>query len=242
MKLDVLAFASHPDDAELCMGGTIAKMTSAGLKVGIVDLTKGEMGTRGTTETREKEAAEASKILNISVRDNLGLPDGQIKANFDYVKLVIQKIRKYRPTIIFAPYFNDRHPDHMGTSHIIKEAMFFSGLTKVETLEEDEIQERYRPHRLLYYMQTYEFDPSFIVDISDVYDTKMKALRAYGTQFFNPSKEINEPETFISKSNFMEFIESRAKSLGFKIGKHFGEAFYSEEKIELDIVNFVNSQ
>lgn len=223
MKVDVLVFASHPDDAELCMGGTIAKMTDAGLKVGISDLTKGEMGTRGTTETRKKEAEKASKILKISVRENLGLPDGQIRANFDYVKKVIQKIRKYRPILIFAPYFNDRHPDHMGTSHIVKEAMFFSGLTKVETFDDNKIQERFRPNRLFYYMQTYEFDPSFVVDISDVYETKIKALKAYGTQFFNPNNEINEPETFISKSNFMEFIESRAKSFVFKSGSITGK-------------------
>ena len=239
MELDVLVFASHPDDAELAMGGTIAKFVKAGSKVGIVDLSRGEMGTRGSKEIREKEADDASKILGIEARVNLGLPDGKLKLNDDFVKAVITQIRRFKPKIIFAPFFNDRHPDHIGTSRIVKEAFFFSGLTKIETEFEGEKQLPYRPKKIFYYMQYYEFTPSFINDISETFETKMKSIKAYGTQFFNEKNKSAEPETFISQLNFIKFIEARAKYFGFKIGKDYGEPFYSEEEIELDLTNLL---
>jgi N-acetylglucosamine malate deacetylase 1 len=237
MFLDILVFAAHPDDAELSMGGTIAKMTAAGLKVGVIDLSQGELGTRGSASTRRQEAETSSKILKLSIRENLGLKDGSLKPNEEYIKKVICKIRKHQPKIIYAPYFNDRHPDHIGTSQIVKEAMFFSGLAKISTEENDRIQTPFRPEKLFYYMQTYEFKPSFVVDISATFQTKMEAVYAFDTQFHNP--ESKEPETFISQPTFLKFIQSRAQSLGFKIDKEYGEGFFCEEEIELDIIGFV---
>ncbi|MHB8907242.1 MAG: bacillithiol biosynthesis deacetylase BshB1, partial [Melioribacteraceae bacterium] len=221
-------------DAELSMGGTIAKLTSTGLKVGIIDLSKGELGTRGSAEIRMKEAQNAGETLKIAHRENLGFKDGSLKFNEEYLKKIISKIRKFQPKIIFAPYFNDRHPDHIGTSQLVKEAMFFSGLPKINTEENDRIQPTFRPQKLFYYMQTYEFKPTFIADISGFFESKMNAILAYETQFHNP--ESNEPETFISQPNFLKFIEARAKYFGFKIKKDYGEAFFCEEEIEYDII------
>ncbi|MCL4549734.1 MAG: bacillithiol biosynthesis deacetylase BshB1 [Bacteroidetes bacterium] len=239
MVLDVLVFAAHPDDAELSMGGTIAKMCGGGLKVGVIDLTKGELGTRGSAETRKREAQNAAEILKLTVRENLGFKDGSLKPNEDFRRTIISKIRKYQPKIIFAPYFNDRHPDHIGASQLVKEAMFFSGLPKISTEENGKVQAPFRPQKLFYYMQTYEFKPTFVVDISGTFATKMKAVRAYETQFHNP--ESSEPETFISTPNFLKFIEARAKSFGFKIGKDYGEPFFCEEEIEFDLLNMLKN-
>lgn len=238
MFLDVLVFAAHPDDAELSMGGTIAKMCGGGLKVGVIDLTKGELGTRGSAETRKSEAQNAAEILKLTIRENLGFKDGSLKPNEDFRRTIISKIRKYQPKIIFAPYFNDRHPDHIGASQLVKEAMFFSGLQKISTEDNGKKQSAYRPQKLFYYMQTYEFKPSFVVDISSTFETKMKAVWAYNTQFHNA--ESREPETFISTPNFIKFIEARAKSFGFKIGKDYGEPFFCEEEIEYDLIGMLN--
>ena len=239
MIFDVLVFTAHPDDAELSMGGTIAKLTSAGLKVGIIDLSKGELGTRGTADTRKKEAQKAGEILRITLRENLELKDGSLKFNDKYLNKIISRIRKHQPKIIFAPYFNDRHPDHIGTSQLVKEAMFFSRLPKIETKDNGKIQKPFRPQKLFYYMQTYEFKPALIVDISNYFETKMKAVKAYDTQFHNP--ESKEPETFISQPIFLKYLEARAVSYGFKIGKEYGEAFYCEEEIEFDLISLLKS-
>ncbi len=233
MTLDVLVFAAHPDDAELSMGGTIAKLTKDSYKVGIVDLTKGELGTRGNEKTRQTEAAKADKILNVSVRRNLGIPDGDIQRTKENLMLVIREIRKFKPKIIFAPYFNDRHPDHHDASVLVKEAMFSTGLPKVKTFDKKIDQKAYRPKKLFYYMQTYTFEPTFIVDISDSFETKLKSIKAFKTQFFNP--ESKEPETFISRPEFLDYLISRSQFYGFQIGKHYGEPFYCEEKIEYDL-------
>ncbi len=239
MHLDILIFAAHPDDAELSMGGTIAKLAKNGLKVGIADLTKGELGTRGSVETRKIEANNASEILKVVHRENLGLRDGSVKYNEEYVKKIISQIRKHQPKIIFGPYFNDRHPDHIGASQLVKEAYFFSGLPKIVTEDNGRIQSPYRPQKLFYYMQTYEFKPTFIVDISETFEMKMKAVYAYETQFHNPNS--SEPETFISHPNFIKYLEARARVFGFKIGKEYGEAFYCEEEIEYDLFNLIKS-
>ena len=239
MNLSVLIFAAHPDDAELSMGGTIAKFTESGFKVGIIDLTQGEMGTRGSAEIRKNEAADAAKILKISVRENLLIPDGDIRISNENINKVVVMMRKYCPVLVFAPYFNDRHPDHIHTSDLIKEAMFVSGLPKVKTFEGENAQTVFRPSKLFYYMQTYTFQPSFIVDITDSFDKKMNSVRAFKTQFHNP--DSNEPETFISKPEFIDFVEARAKYFGFQIGKKFGEPFYSEVNIELSINDMLNN-
>ncbi len=239
MHLDVLVFGAHPDDAELSMGGTIYKLTSNKLKVGIIDLTKGELGTRGTAETRQREAFQAAIILKVAVRENLQIPDGNIENNKENLVKIIMTIRKYKPKIIFAPYFNDRHPDHIDASQLIKRAMFSTGLSKLKTFDKEVSQEPYRPQKLYYFMQTYTFEPSFIVDISNEFDTKMKAVKAYETQFHNPKS--TEPETFISRPVFINYVESRSHFYGFQIGKNYGEPFYCEEKIELDLVKMIKS-
>lgn len=232
MNLDVLVFAAHPDDAELSMGGTIARFTSQELKVGVVDLTKAELSTRGNIIKRAKETVAASKILNLKVRENLGIRDGGISLSQDSIKKVVQTIRKYKPSIVFAPYFNDRHPDHIDVSNLIKRAVFSSGLEKFKTSLSGKSQTAYRPKKIFYYMQTYLFEPSLIVDISDYFEVKMKSCKAFKSQFHNPA--LKKEDTFISKPEFLEYVEARAKFYGFQIRKKYGEPFYCEEKIEYD--------
>lgn len=237
MKLDVLVFAAHPDDAELSMGGTIAKLTKEKFKVGIVDLTKGELGTRGNEKTRQLEAATADKILKVAKRINLGIPDGNIQRTKENLLAVVKKIRKFKPKIIFAPFFRDRHPDHQDASVLIKEALFTSGLPKVKTFENKIELQAYRPVKLFYYMQTYTFEPTFIVDITTTFEQKMKAIKAFKSQFFDPNSK--EPETFISKPEFFNYLISRVQFYGFQIGKQYGEPFYCEEKIEYDLTKLL---
>jgi bacillithiol biosynthesis deacetylase BshB1 len=235
MTIDALVFAAHPDDAELSMGGTIAKFTSNGIRVGIIDCTKGELGTRGSAEIRQREAIQAGVVLKVAFRDNLHIPDGHIEVNRENELKFIYFIRKYKPKMVFAPYFNDRHPDHIAVSKLAKQAFFYTGLSKIQTFDNEHPQHAYRPATLYYYMQTYEFQPSFIVDISENFEQKMKSVYAFSSQFFDPKNK--EPETFISKPGFLEFVKSRAQVYGFRIGKDYGEPFYSEEAIELDLVS-----
>jgi len=239
MNLDVIVFAAHPDDAELSMGGTIAKLTKNNLKVGIIDFTMGELGTRGTPEIRQKEASKATSILKVAIRDNLLIPDGNIQNNEENLIKVVTAIRRYKPKIIFAPFFNDRHPDHLDASILAKRAMFQSGLQKIKTFDKEVPQDAYRPSYIYYYMQTYTFEPSFIIDISDSFVIKMKAIKAYSSQFHNPKSK--EPETFISRQDFIRYIESRASFYGFQIGKSYGEPFFCEEKTELDITSLMKN-
>ena len=232
MNLNVLVFAAHPDDAELSMGGTIARFTSNGIKVGVVDLTKAELSTRGDVNTRAKETKEASKILKLKIRENLGIKDGGVTISIDNLKKVVSVIRQYKPSIVFAPYFNDRHPDHIDTSKLIKRAVFSSGLEKLKTIIAGNSQTAYRPKKTFYYMQTYIFEPSFIVDISEHFQTKMKSCTAFKSQFHNTS--LRKEDTFISKPEFLDYVEARAKFYGFQIRKKYGEPFYCEEDIEYD--------
>lgn len=238
MHLDALVFSAHPDDAELSMGGTIALLAKNNLKVGLIDLTKGELGTRGTAETRQREAFNAALVLKVALRENLEIQDGNIQINKENIQKVIMAIRRYKPRIIFAPYKNDRHPDHIDASNLIKRAFFYSGLTKIKTFDKEVPQQPFRPEKIFYFMQTYTFEPSFIVDISETFDTKMKAITCYETQFHNP--KITEPETFISRPEFLNYIRSRAEFYGFQIHKKYGEAFFCEEKIELNLLNLLN--
>jgi N-acetylglucosamine malate deacetylase 1 len=223
MKLDILAFASHPDDAELSCSGTLALQIDLGHKVGIVDLTRGEMGTRGTPESRALEADRASEILGLSIRENLEMPDLFFDNTWINQVKIITAIRKYRPDIVIANAVSDRHPDHGRAAQLIREAFFKSGLPKVVTEIEDLPQEAYRPRALYHFIQTDYIEPDFIVDISGHWDRKIASIRAYKTQFYDPGS--SEPETFISKPGFLDFIEARAKVLGHRIGARFGEGF-----------------
>lgn len=230
-ELDALFFAAHPDDAELCCGGTISALTNAGKTTGIIDLTRGELGTRGSVKQRKIEAEHASAILGISLRENLNINDGNIVNNPANRLKIIKAIRKYRPTVLFFPHYYDRHPDHYNTHFLVKDAAFYAGLEKIKTPGLRE----YRAKRNIYYMQTYAFEPNIIFDISDSFNTKMDAVRCYSSQFYSGSKSgKKEKETFISSKNFMEYIEARAKFYGFQIGAKYGEAFYTEEKIQLN--------
>jgi len=232
MILDVLALAAHPDDIELSCAGTLIKMSKLGYKVGIVDFTRGELGTRGTPQTRAKEAQESSRIMGIAVRGNLGIPDGNIEINQTNKLKVIKIIRKYQPTILIMPYWIERHPDHEHTAMLSREASFYAGLEKIRTKENGKRQEPHRPKIQIHYMQAYEFVPSFIVDVTDEFETRMQAIRAFKSQFFDPNSQ--ERETFISRVDFLEAIEARARRFGFQIGVKYGEPFYSIQAIGLN--------
>lgn len=237
LKLDALFFAAHPDDAELSSGGTIRKLILSGKKTGIIDLTGGELGTRGSKEQRAAEAEKASKLLGVSLRENLHISDGNIENNIHNRLKIISAVRTYRPEIIFFPHFHDRHPDHYNTHILVKEAAFYSGLPKILTPG----LAAYRPKRNFYYMQTYLFEPNVIIDISDTFTDKMKAVACYSTQFYTPdgkdTKKSKEPQTFISDKKFIEYVEARAKFYGFHIGAEYGEPFYTEEKLKFNINN-----
>lgn len=237
MKLDVIAFGAHPDDVELAMGGTVARLVKEGKKVGVIDLTRGEMGSRGSAEIRDLEAEKAKNILGISIRENLNHPDCKVKPNEELIKKIIISIRKYKPEIIFAPHKHDRHPDHTGAAEAIKDAWFLSGVYKYETEYQGDKQEPYRPKKIYYFAQSWEFEPSFIVDISDTFNIKMEAVKAYSSQFHNP--EVEGPVTYISRPGFIKYLESRSQIAGFKIGKDYGEPFFCDEKIELDLKNLL---
>jgi N-acetylglucosamine malate deacetylase 1 len=223
MKLDILVLAAHPDDAELGCGGTILKHVAMGLKVGVVDLTKGELGTRGTTETRAKEAAESARILGLSVRENLGLPDGFFRNEREHQLEVAKAIRKYQPDIVLANARYDRHPDHGRASELAFEACFLAGLKKVSTTEGGKEQQAWRPKVMYHYIQSQLITPDFVVDVTDQWDKKMEAIRAYRTQFYDPNNK--EPDTYISNPGFMMLLESRGNELGHAIGAKYGEGF-----------------
>ena len=218
MKLDILVLAAHPDDAELGCGGTILKHVAAGYKVGVVDLTRGELGTRGTVETRAKEAADSAKILGLVVRENLGLPDGFFKNEQAHQLEVVKAIRKFQPEIILANARYDRHPDHGRASELIFESCFLAGLAKITTG-----QEPWKTKVLYHYIQSQLIMPDFVVDVTDYWETKMDAIRAFKTQFYDPSSK--EPDTYISSPAFMKLLESRGNELGHAIGARYGEGF-----------------
>jgi bacillithiol biosynthesis deacetylase BshB1 len=224
MKLDVLVLAAHPDDAELGCGGTIAKHIALGYKVGIVDFTRGELGTRGTPETRAEEAAAAAKILGVSVRVNLGLKDGFFQNDPEHQFNVIRAIRTYKPEIVLANAVLDRHIDHGKGASLGADAAFLSGLSKIETQDATgDKQEAWRPKVVYHYIQSQFITPDFIADISGYWDTKLEAIKAFRSQFYDPNSE--EPETYISNPSFLRMIESRALEFGHAIGTAHGEGF-----------------
>ena len=225
MKIDILALSSHPDDTELCCGGTLAALVNEGKKVGVVDFTQGEMGSRGTPEQRLQEAQQASDIIGLEVRDNLGLPDTKLESTREYQKAIIQKIRKYRPHVCLVGAPSDRHPDHGSGTQLALDAIFYSGLTKIKTYDEQgEPQKRWRPSHVLHFMQDRPFDPDIVFDISDTFETKKKAILAFASQF-NVQDPGDEPETYISNEQFFEGIEARARHYGHLIGATYGEPF-----------------
>lgn len=236
MKLDLLVFAAHPDDAELSCSGTILSFTSKGKKVGIIDLSEGELGTRGTVEDRRQEAAASAKILNLSVRENLGLPDGGVNSiNESNVLKLIQAIRKYKPEIVLGNALYDRHPDHGGGGELASKAIFLSGLAKIQTELDGEMQQAWRPSRFYHYIQDRYIQPDFVVDISEYWETKVASIRAFKTQFFDPNS--NEPETYISNPDFLNFIEARGRELGHSIGVKFGEGFVTDKHRMIGLTN-----
>ncbi len=224
--VDVLAFGAHPDDVELGCGGTLAKLARQGFRVGIVDLTEGEMASRGTVEERYEESEAARKILGAVVRRNLQIPDAGISLTEEHRNRVIQVVREYQPALVFLPYFDDRHPDHKHASQLITEACFYSGLGKI--LPE---LPPHRPNRLVYYPMTYEFTPSFVVDITEEFDLKRQALEAYRSQFFNP--QWPGKQTFVSSRWFMEAVEFKARHYGWLAGVKYAEPFYIRESLAL---------
>lgn len=228
MKLDILAFGSHPDDVELGAGATVAKEIYNGKKVGIVDLTRGELGTRGTAEIRDDEAAAAAKILGISVRENLEYADGFFANDKEHQLGIIKMIRKYRPEIVLCNAIDDRHIDHGKGSNLVSDACFLSGLVKIDTkLDGDDAwQDPWRPKLVYHYIQWKNIDPDFVVDVSGFIEKKTEAILAYSSQFFDPKSD--EPETPISSKNFIDSVNYRARDLGRMIGVEHAEGFTVE--------------
>lgn len=228
MKIDLLVFAAHPDDAELGCGGTIANLTATGKKVGIIDMTEGEMSTRGNRDTRRAEAAVAKEILGVSVRKNLGLKDVFFKNDWPQQEQIIRMIRRYRPERVVANALADRHPDHGRASSLVEQAVFMAGLKKIETFDGPEVQVPYRPATVYHYIQNDYIEPDIIVDVTAVWDKKVAAIRAFHSQFHDP--DSREPETFISNPEFLNFIEARSREFGHRIGVEHGEGFTCNKK------------
>jgi bacillithiol biosynthesis deacetylase BshB1 len=229
MNLDLLAIAPHPDDVELHCGGLMLKMAALGYATGIVDMTRGEMGTRGTVEDRNTEAAAAAEILGLARRVNLNLPDTGIQSNPDQKRAVLEAIRTHRPELLLIPHPVARHPDHTAASHLAQDAAFLSGLSRVETG-----QPPWRPGQIIFYFTHYayrEIQPSFIVDISEHFSRKLDAIRTYRTQFHNPLS--NEPTTYISRPEFLDELEAHNRSYGTLIGARYGEPFFIREYLSV---------
>ncbi|GAA4897991.1 bacillithiol biosynthesis deacetylase BshB1 [Flaviramulus aquimarinus] len=232
MKLDILAIGAHPDDVELGCGGTIAKEVANGKKVGIIDLTRGELGTRGTAKTRDDEATNAAKILGVSVRENLGFADGFFVNDKEHQLAVIKMIRKYKPEIVICNAIEDRHIDHGKGSKLVSDACFLSGLVKIETTLEGTLQNRWRPKQVYHYIQWKSLDPDLAVDVSGFLDKKMESVLAYKTQFYDANSK--EPETPISSKNFTDSIIYRSRDLGRLVGVEHAEGFTVERYVAVD--------
>lgn len=232
MKLDILAFGAHPDDVELGCSGTIAKEISLGKKVGIVDLTRGELGTRGSAEIRDNEAAEAAKLLGVSVRENLEFRDGFFVNDEKHQLEIIKMIRKYQPEIVLCNAIADRHIDHGKGSKLVSDACFLSGLSKIETELDGQVQTHWRPKVVYHYIQWQNIEPDFVMDITGFMDVKMEAVMAYSSQFYDPKS--NEPITPITSKNFLDSVKYRAQDLGRLVNVDFAEGFTTERYLAVN--------
>lgn len=226
MKLDVLAFGAHRDDIELTCAGTMIKLADQGYKTGIIDLTAGEMGTRGSAEERAMEAEESAKILQVKCRENLGIPDTNIEINRENKIKIAKVLRKYQPRIVILPYWEDRHPDHAHAGQLVFESSFIAGLSKLDTG-----QQSHRPEKLIYYMCHYEFEPSFIVDVTEQHERKMAAVHCFKSQIYNPNYQGEQ--TLISSPEYLESIEVRSRYYGWHIRKKHGEPFLMRDALEI---------
>ncbi len=236
MQLDLLAFGAHPDDVELFVGGTLAKMAKLGYTTGVVDMSRGELGSRGTQAIRAQEAKKAARILGLRVRENLGLPDGDIRATTAARLKVIRMLRKYRPPLVLVHHWDDKHPDHCNTSRLVTEAAHHAGLAKIKTG-----QERFRPTALLYFKLPAGTFPSFVIDVSDFATQRLSAIQAYGSQLFNPSS--GEPATYLSHPDFLARVSAVHTYFGALIGKALGEGFLVKGTLEIpDLVGFFKHQ
>lgn len=229
MKLDILAIAAHPDDVELACSGTLIKEINNGKKVGILDLTKGELGSRGNAELRSLEAAESARIMNLSARHQLDFKDGFFETSEESLMSIIEQIRYFQPEVVLANAPSDRHPDHGRASEIVRRACFLSGLVKIETSYNGINQTAHRPKSVFFYIQDRNIGPDFVVDISKEYEHKRLCISAFESQFYQPNSQ--EPETPISSKAFWDFIEARARDYGRSIGCEFGEGFICEKGV-----------
>ncbi|MBV6642066.1 MAG: bacillithiol biosynthesis deacetylase BshB1 [Cyclobacteriaceae bacterium] len=230
MKINILAVAAHPDDVELSCAGTLLVHQKRGFTTGIIDLTRGEMGTRGTPEIRMEEAAASAKILGLTVRENLGLADSFFENNKENQLKLVQKIREYQPDFVIGTAIYDRHPDHGRASQLTEQACFLAGLKMVETTSTDgEKQKPWRPKRLFFAIQSTSLEPDFFVDISDVMEERMESIKAYKTQFYDPSSK--EPQTYISRPEFLDMITARAQEYGHRIQVKYAEGFNTKHPL-----------
>jgi N-acetylglucosamine malate deacetylase 1 len=236
MQLDILAFGAHPDDVELFVGGTLAKLAALGYATGVVDMTGGELGTRGSRDQRAQEAAEAARVLGLKIRENLNLPDGEVAADPATRLKVIRVLRAYRPFLVLTHYWDDRHPDHCNTSRLVTEAAHHAGLSKIDTG-----QERFRPRAVLYFKLPPQVVPTFVVDVSEYAEQRIKAIQAYGSQLFSAAS--SEPTTYLSQPDFLMHVENTCSYYGTIIGRSKGEAFYLNGIPEIpDLVDFFKNQ
>jgi bacillithiol biosynthesis deacetylase BshB1 len=237
MKIDVLAFAAHPDDVELACSGTLIGLQQKGKSIGIIDLTQGEMGTRGSAELRLKEAEISSGIMKLSARENLNLGDARFEINQENKLRVVEMIRKYKPQIIMINAKDDRHIDHPRAAELVKQAAFLSGLSRLKTFHNNEEQKSWRPRHVFHYIQFDYIIPDFVVDISAQMDLKMSCIQAFESQFYNP--ESKEPSTLISTEQFLKYVEARAREMGSRIKREFGEGFNVVDPLPLDLTELL---
>jgi bacillithiol biosynthesis deacetylase BshB1 len=232
MKLDILAIGVHPDDVELGCSGTLINEKNNGKVTGIIDLTQGELGTRGSIETRYAEAAKAAEILGVAVRENLKMRDGFFKNDEAHQMLLIKAIRTYQPEIVIGNVLDDRHPDHGRAGHLIADACFLAGLARIETFDNNgNVQPKWRPKFVLHYLQDWYHEPDLLIDISDSFEQRMESVKAYGTQFYTDTKGEEGPQTYISTPDFLDSVIARARMLGKRIGVKYAEGFITEKKI-----------